>query len=40
MKTTQPTWYYVRPNQNVLSAGQTEEIAIALIDTECKYEIN
>ena len=34
VKTTQPTWYYVRPNQSVLDVGQSEDVAIALVDTE------
>ena len=36
MKTTQPSWYYVRPNQQVLDVGQTEEIAIVLVEAEVK----
>lgn len=35
VKTTQPSWYYVRPNQNVIDVGQTEESTITLIDSEC-----
>lgn len=35
VKTTQPTWYFVRPNQQMLDVGQTEEVSIALVDTEC-----
>jgi len=35
VKTTQPTWYYVRPNQQMLDIGQSEDVAILLIDTEC-----
>jgi len=35
VKTTQPTWYYVRPNQQMLDVGQSEDVAILLIDTEC-----
>ena len=35
VKTTQPTWYYVRPNQHVLDIGQTEEVVIVLIQSEC-----
>ena len=37
VKTTQPTWYYVRPNQQMLDVGKSEEISVALVDTECKY---
>lgn len=35
VKTTQPTWYYVRPNQHVLDIGKTEEITIILVEAEC-----
>ena len=35
VKTTLPTWYYVRPNQQVVDVGATEEVAIVLIDSEC-----
>lgn len=35
VKTTQPTWYYVRPNQQMLEAGKTEDVEIILVDTEC-----
>lgn len=35
VKTTQPSWYYVRPNQSVLEVGAKEEVVIALVDTEC-----
>lgn len=36
VKTTQPTWYYVRPNQQILDAGSSEDVNILLVDTECK----
>jgi len=36
VKTTQPTWYYVRPNQQIVDIGQTEEVTIVMVDTECK----
>ncbi|RYH09147.1 hypothetical protein EON65_40345 [archaeon] len=36
VKTTQPTWYFVRPNQQILDAGKTEEVNIILVDAECK----
>lgn len=36
VKTTQPSWYYVRPNQQVLDIGQTEEVAIVLVEAEGK----
>lgn len=36
VKTTQPTWYYVRPNQQILNAGQTEDVAILMVEAECK----
>eukprot|EP01031_Cornospumella_fuschlensis_P027455 gene27455-33158_t len=35
VKTTQPTWYFVRPNQQILDAGKTEEVSIILVDAEC-----
>ena len=35
VKTTQPSWYYVRPNQHILDVGQTEEVTITLVDSEC-----
>mmetsp|Transcript_35555 Transcript_35555/g.36236 ORF Transcript_35555/g.36236 Transcript_35555/m.36236 type:complete len:296 (+) Transcript_35555:174-1061(+) len=35
IKTTQPTWYYVRPNQQIIDANKTEEVTIVLVDTEC-----
>lgn len=34
VKTTQPTWYYVRPNQQVLDVGASEDVNILLVDTE------
>lgn len=37
MKTTEPTWYYVRPNQHVLDVGQTEDVLVVLVEVECKY---
>mmetsp|Transcript_17664 Transcript_17664/g.35749 ORF Transcript_17664/g.35749 Transcript_17664/m.35749 type:complete len:307 (+) Transcript_17664:55-975(+) len=38
VKTTQPTWYYVRPNQQLLAAGQVEDVAIVMVEAECnKY---
>jgi hypothetical protein len=36
VKTTQPTWYYVRPNQAVLAAGAAELVTVVLVETECK----
>lgn len=35
VKTTQPSWYYVRPNQQVVDVGQSEEVTIVLVETEC-----
>lgn len=35
VKTTQPSWYYVRPNQQVLSPGQSEDVAVVLVEAEC-----
>mmetsp|Transcript_13407 Transcript_13407/g.18365 ORF Transcript_13407/g.18365 Transcript_13407/m.18365 type:complete len:306 (+) Transcript_13407:51-968(+) len=35
VKTTQPAWYYVRPNQQMLEIGQSEDVVILLVDQEC-----
>lgn len=35
VKTTQPTWYYVRPNQQILAPGQVEDVAILMVEAEC-----
>lgn len=35
IKTTQPSWYYVRPNQQILDVDQSEEVTIVLVDVEC-----
>lgn len=35
VKTTEPTWYYVRPNQNVVEPNKTEEVTIVLIIEHC-----
>eukprot|EP01041_Mallomonas_annulata_P013183 gene13183-27882_t len=35
IKTTQPTWYYVRPNQQIVDVDKTEEVTIVLVDSEC-----
>ena len=35
VKTTKPSFYFVRPNQQVLKAGDSEEISVVLVDTEC-----
>lgn len=35
VKTTQPTWYYVRPNQQILAPGQVEDVAILMVENEC-----
>lgn len=35
VKTTQPAWYYVRPNQQILDIGQTEDVNILLVEAEC-----
>ena len=37
VKTTQPTWYYVRPNQHVVEPNKTEDVVIVLITEHCKY---
>jgi hypothetical protein len=34
VKTTQPSWYYVRPNQQVLDPGQIENVVIVLVEAE------
>jgi hypothetical protein len=34
VKTSQPTWYLVRPNQHVIDVGKTESVTIALSETE------
>lgn len=35
VKTTQPTWYYVRPNQHVVEPNKTEDVVIVLITEHC-----
>jgi len=35
IKTTQPTWYFVRPNQSILDIGQSENVSIVLVEGEC-----
>jgi hypothetical protein len=35
VRTTQPMWYYVRPNQDMLAAGQTVELIFTLTESEC-----
>lgn len=35
VKTTQPSWYFVRPNQQIVDAEQTEEVTIVLVESEC-----
>lgn len=36
IKTTQPKWYAVRPNQRMLDVGESEDIVIALIEKACR----
>jgi hypothetical protein len=36
VKTTQPSWYYVRPNQQLLDAGESEKVMISLVESEYK----
>ena len=38
VKTTQPSWYYVRPNQIIVAAGagQTVDIEVTLVENESK----
>lgn len=40
VKTTQPSWYYVRPNQQIVKPGATEEVSIVLVDNECNRFIS
>lgn len=40
VKTTQPTWYFVRPNQQLLDIGASEDIAIALVEAECNRVVD
>lgn len=35
VKTTQPSWYYVRPNQQLLAPGQSEDVKVLLVGSEC-----
>ena len=37
VKTTQPSWYYVRPNQQIVDVNKTEEVIISMLESECKY---
>ncbi len=37
VKTTQPNWYYVRPNQQVLDVNGSEDVGIVIVDTEMKW---
>ena len=34
VKTTQPSWYYVRPNQSLLQEGESENVVIVLIEND------
>ena len=34
VKTTQPSWYYVRPNQATLEVGKTEDVVIIIVEEE------
>lgn len=36
VKTTQPSWYYVRPNQHILDENQSEDVVVLMVETECK----
>lgn len=36
VKTTQPAWYYVRPNQQVVDVGATEEVSVVIVEDEMK----
>lgn len=35
VRTTQPMWYFVRPNQDLIEAGQTIELIFTLTEPEC-----
>jgi hypothetical protein len=37
VKTTQPSWYYVRPNQDILDVNQSEDVVVLMVETENKY---
>jgi hypothetical protein len=34
VKTTQPSWYFVRPNQDILDANQSEDVAVLMVESE------
>ena len=34
VKTTQPSWYFVRPNQQVLEKGKEETVVVVLVEEE------
>jgi hypothetical protein len=34
VKTTQPSWYFVRPNQDILEAGQSEDVVVLMVESE------
>ena len=36
VRTTQPMWYFVRPNQDILEPGTSVDLAFTLIETECR----
>jgi hypothetical protein len=36
VRTTQPLWYYVRPNQDILEAGQAVDLVFTLTEPESK----
>ena len=36
VRTTQPMWYYVRPNQDVLEPEQEVDLVFTLTDLECR----
>lgn len=35
VKTTQPSWYFVRPNQQLLDLNEAEDVVISLVSSEC-----
>lgn len=36
VRTTQPMWYFVRPNQDIIKPGETVELVFTLTDAECE----
>lgn len=36
VKTTQPTWYFVKPSQDVIDIDDKKEIEIQIVESECR----